>query len=127
MRIRFDPRVGQIRLPLRILGPLGNGVMTVVLDTGSTHTVLSRETLGYYGLIVDPNTPTRGIITGSGRVNAPRITIPEFGVGEMLKQHFVVFALDFPQGSGIDGVLGLDFLRSRKLTLDFKEGILEID
>lgn len=127
MRIKFDPDRGHILVPTVIITLTGMHMMRLPLDTGSTHSVLSRDSLAGYGLKPDRGTPHRRIITGSGRTSAPTIIIPELRVGAISLLNFQVFAMDFPERAGIEGVLGLDFLRGRKVTLDFRQGLLDIE
>ncbi len=42
-------------------------------------------------------------------------------LGEQQEQ-FPVVAHTIPASAGVDGLLGLDFLRDRRLTLDFRRG-----
>jgi hypothetical protein len=42
------------------------------------------------------------------------------------KSNFLVIAHDLPPTASIDGVLGLDFLREHIVTIDFKQGFIEL-
>jgi hypothetical protein len=37
-----------------------------------------------------------------------------------------VLAFDLPQATGVDGLLGLDFLRDNVLTIDFRAGVISL-
>ena len=55
-------------------------------------------------------------------------TTPEFPWFECLgvrRANFQVVVAHLPRG--IEGLLGLDFLRGHRLLLDFREGVLEFD
>lgn len=88
---------------------------------------MSRSTLETAGLLLEPRSPRRPIITGSGRISAPTFILPELRVGEISLSNFPVFGMDFPEGSGIEGILGLDFLRGKRVTIDFRQGLLDIE
>jgi len=123
----FEPEKGHIFVPVRCVESGVVHEFTLVLDTGSTHTLVDRTALEYLGFSADENSPLRRIITGSDIVSAPTIVLPNLEIEGIRKEDFPVVAFNFPKEAGINGVLGLDFFRGTKLTLDFKEGILEID
>ena len=124
---RFNPHRGHILVPADLTGPVGSTSLPMVLDTGSTHTMVNRESLELVGVNVDVDAPVRGIITGSGRVSAPTVVVPFIEIAGLKQFNFPIVAFDFPRGAGISGVLGLDFFRGTKLTLDFNSGLLEIN
>ena len=71
MSIRFDPRGHLIIVPARIHGRDNRGTVDLVLDTGATRTIVSREvaqSLGY-----DPAAlgEWAHITTGSGALSVP--------------------------------------------------------
>ncbi len=60
--------------------------------------------------------------TGIGVTTVPRIVLNRMSA---LGQHQIgirVLAFDLPQATGVDGLLGLDFLRDSRLTIDFRPG-----
>ncbi len=40
------------------------------------------------------------------------------------REDFEVYAYDLPAATGIDGVLGLDFLRVQSLNIEFRKGLI---
>jgi hypothetical protein len=44
-----------------------------------------------------------------------------------VRSFFPVLAYTLPPSLGVDGLLGLDFLRGLNLTLDFREGRMSLD
>lgn len=127
MSFQFNPHDGYIRVPVRFIRDGIVHRLVLVLDTGSTHTAISRSALEYLGFSVRDESHPRSIITGSGVITAPTVFIPCMEAEGIRRENFPVVAFDFPKQSGITGVLGLDFLRGRKVTLDFRQGLLDIE
>lgn len=78
--------------------------------------------------LVDLSVRTGGIHrveTANGDVTAIEVRLPAlFALGQM-REEFVVSAFDFG-ATEFDGVLGLDFLRGHRLSLDFVLGEIEL-
>lgn len=127
-RINFDPQSKSIVIPLELESVNGKTTLTVraVLDTGASMTIISWETalaLGY-----DPATSSRRrrIITGSSIEYAPAITVRRLkAIGENIN-HIEVLCHDLPSESGIEGLLGLNFLRHFDLAIQFTRQIIEL-
>ena len=80
--------------------------------------------LGY-----DPSVgPTRKqITTGSGVEFAPEISIDRIEALGMERLRFPVLCHTLPPSAGVDGLLGLDFLRGQRVVLDFRAGTITVD
>lgn len=74
----------------------------------------------------DPSLQSRRIqvTTGSGVEYAPRISVVRLRALGHERTNFPVLAHTLPPSTSIDGVLGLDYLRGLRLTLDFRTGRL---
>jgi predicted aspartyl protease len=127
MSLPIDPREKLIVIPARIFGPTGQLIVRLVLDTGATTSMLSRNRaikLGY-----EPNTVANRVevTTASSTEFAPLITVEQI---ESLGQHLHNFAMlcyTLPPSTGVDGVLGLDFLRGHRLVIDFRIGLVSLE
>ncbi len=60
--------------------------------------------------------------TGSGVEFVPRITLSQIVALGRERANFPVLCHTLPPSTGVDGLLGLDFLRGQTLTLDFRNG-----
>ena len=122
----FDARKGLIRLRVRLHGPSGSAVATLALDTGATSTTIDTYILVSIGC--DPALSTKRVrtITASGVVYAPRLHIETIEALGQVRSQFPVLALTLPPSTSIDGVIGLDFLRNRILTVDFQDGFVTL-
>jgi hypothetical protein len=66
------------------------------------------------------------VTTGSGAVFVPRLSVSRFRALGQERTAFPVLAHTLPPGTGVDGVLGLDFLRGFALTIDFRTGQIDL-
>ena len=62
------------------------------------------------------------ITTGSGVEFAPRVTLDKITALGQERTEFPVLGHTLPPSAGIDGLLGLDFVRGQNLTVDFRTG-----
>lgn len=122
MSVPFDPQEGLIVVPAELWGPSGSVVLRLALDTGATSTVINVGMLVAIGY--DPAlTPDRvQVTTGSGVEFAPRITLQRFAALSQQRREFAVLGHTLPPSAGVDGLLGLDFVRGRRLTIDLRRG-----
>lgn len=112
-------RGSRITLPIHIDG---KGPFEFIVDTGAERTVISRELAAK--LALQPNEPVR-INSLSGISQVDTVTIPRlsYGHGEMPMVQAPVFA---EANLGAAGLLGLDGLGSKRLTIDFRKKKMEI-
>jgi predicted aspartyl protease len=122
MSTKFRSRQGLVVIPMEIFGPSGSTVLRVALDTGAVYTVASREMLMAIGYEPDLVRDRIQITTGSGLAAAPKILVQQLDALSQSRFSFPVLAYTLPSGAGVDGLLGLDFLRHRQLTIDFQSG-----
>lgn len=101
--------------------------VTLLLDTGASITHLSTNTktaLGQKGVYPDGD---RIFITASGKLRAPVARIELVSMGEAgVSNLLVAFSDIFSRESGIDGLLGMNFLRFYNFSFNFDEGFLEL-
>jgi len=94
----------------------------LALDTGATATAVNIAMLVAVGY--DPAlAPTRlQVTTGSGVEYAPPVTLSRIQALGQERLDFPVLGHTLPPSAGVDGLLGLDFLRGQSLTVDFRSG-----
>lgn len=122
MSTTFRPRQGLVVIPMEIFGPSGSTILRTALDTGAVYTVASIEMLTAIGYEPDLIRDRVQITTGSGLVSAPKILVQQIDALSQSRFSFPVLAYTLPASAGVDGLLGLDFLRHRQLTIDFQSG-----
>ena len=126
MSLPFDPQHGVVIVRAAVDGPSGSAVLRLALDTGATGTVINvgmLVALGYDPALV----PERiQVTTGSGVEFVPRITLHKITALGQEHTSFPVLGHTLPPSAGIDGLLGLDFVRGQTLTVDFRTGTLTL-
>ena len=127
MTFRFDRDAGLIVVRAELHGPSGSALMHLALDTGATGTVVNAGALVAVGY--DPSlAPERvQVTTGSGVEYAPLVTVTCLLALGRARRSFPVLGHTLPASAGVDGLLGLDFLAGRRLTIDFRDGRLDLE
>jgi predicted aspartyl protease len=126
MSVPFAPQSGLIIVGVTVEGPSGSAVLRLALDTGATATVINVGMLVALGY--DPAlAPERiQVTTGSGVEFVPRVILDKIVALGHERMHFPVLGHTLPPSAGIDGLLGLDFVRGETLTVDFRTGTLTL-
>ena len=124
--ISFNPTAKSIYLRLKVdsINADRTRDILVALDTGASTTMIPTEVatdLGY-----DLSNPNEQMMTASGIVLVKHITVCKLtAIGEMVENVDVV-CHDLPEGSIIEGLLGLNFLRHFDLNISFSTGTIEL-
>lgn len=118
----FNAKRGLVIVRTELFGPSGSIVVRLALDTGATGTMVNvglLTTIGY-----DPSlSPSRvQVTTGSGVEYVPQFAMSRIKALGQERSNFSVLAHTLPPSAGIDGLLGLDFVRGRVLNIDFAQG-----
>lgn len=112
----------------RILAPVtvnGRGPFRFMVDTGATHTVLAASLLPKLGLTA--NTQARANVHGiNGSVQAPTALVLSLDAGALHLRDAQIPVLSGPVLKGIDGIIGLDALNGRSMTVDFEHDRISI-
>lgn len=100
----------------------GRGPFQFVVDTGANRTVISQELAATLGLAPQGSLPVHGI---AGVEPAPMFRLARLQVGGSFA--YGVEAPGLPAAKlGADGLLGVDALRNRRVSLDFRNNRFEI-
>jgi hypothetical protein len=123
---QFQPGPGPILINVTATRPAGTTNLKLVLDTGATTSLIDSTTLLLLG--IDLNQPLRRVqmTTGSSVQVVPIVALTRLGALGRHRIGFPVIAHTLPEGAGVDGMLGLDFLRGHVLTIDFPAGFLSL-
>lgn len=128
-RVVFDPSVSSIAVDLLVEAVDGQSslVIPVVLDTGASLTILATDIMARLGYDpANPDLDRQRIVTGSGVEYAPRTAVRSATAIGQKVANLDVLCHDLPSESGVDGLLGLNFLRNFKLTIRFRKGIIDL-
>jgi hypothetical protein len=102
----------------------GAGPVTLILDTGSDHTLVSPSVLSKLGISFE--TAHRATIKGvTGTSDADAVWVNSLEVGEANVGPLLVIAHDATL-HGADGLLGRDFLGHFNVTIDSKKQIVTL-
>jgi len=111
---------GRVTVPVRINGV---GPFAFVMDTGANRTVLSEEVAARLSLPPMGPAPVHGIV---GVEPAQTVLVEMLTVGVVTSKRLRAPVL--PRARlGVDGLLGVDVLRDRRVRIDFLKGELRIE
>ena len=127
MSFPFNTDEGLIVVQTTLVGPYGNAVASLALDTGAIMTVVNTRFLLRLGY--DPSVASEYVqmTTGSGVELVPEIILSRLEALEQARNNFPILCHSLPPSATVDGVLGLDFLRGNRLILDFRAGLITLD
>jgi clan AA aspartic protease (TIGR02281 family) len=104
---------------------LGSQQARLLIDTGASLTMLTPDTLNRYGSGAHATGRTGLFNTANGRVNAPIYRLDTLSVGDWQISDLDVGVLE-PGDPGIDGLLGMNFLRHFQFFIDQNEALLRL-
>ncbi len=128
-----EHEAGRITVPVRRVGNLlivttrvnGSRDAHLILDTGASHTILSPDVAHDLGLLGDPASHLVTLNTAGGPVQAEMVRVESIRIAEAEVQNSLAAIYALPDSPpGIDGLLGLTFLRQFQVTLDTAKGLL---
>jgi len=111
---------------VKINGPNGFREIDMVLDTGAVYTVIAWDVakdIGYDPAISERRMP---IVTANGIIEAPLITVQSIRIRDLGAEFVDLICHDMPEITGIEGLLGLSFLKHFRTLIDYTIGLLEL-
>ncbi len=127
MKFSFDPDDGLVIVKAELTGPSGSAILRLALDTGATSTLLNAAMLTSVGY--DPAlSPERlEVTTGSGVEYVPEVIVSKVKALGQKRSNFAVLCHTLPSSAGVDGILGIDFLRRQIVKIDFRDGKISLE
>ena len=104
---------------------LGSQQARLLIDTGASLTMLTPEMLKRRGLAARATGRTGLFTTANGRVSAPIYRLDSVSIGDWQVSDLDVGVLELGD-SGIDGLLGMNFLRHFQFFIDQHEALLRL-
>ena len=126
MKQPFDAKAGPVVVPVEIHGPNGVTILRLALDTGATSTLVNPGPLILVGYDPALGTERVQVTTGSGVEFTVRLKVSRLTAPGQTRQDFPLLCHSLPASAGVDGLLGLDFFRGTRLTIDFRKGIVQL-
>ena len=109
----------------RLVAPVsinGLGPFRFMVDTGANRSCISRELAEKLALEAGPLVSLHTVVAARTR---PSVKVDRLQLGTRSQRNVNIPVLPMP-GSDVDGVLGVDWLKNRRLVLDFQGKSLEI-
>lgn len=97
---------------------------TLMLDTGASSTLISRELASRLNIDARSGTPARFQVVGGGTVDGWRAKLDQMVVGPHAKSGIDVAVVVESGAFPFDGLLGMNFLRSYKYSIDFANQVI---
>ena len=126
VRTPFNALAASVIVTARIQGPLGEGNADLMLDTGASYSMLSYIVLRALRYEPDASMERLTMITASRSESVPVIRVRRFQSLGIERLNFPVLCHNLPAGLHVDGLLGLDFVRRYRLSLDFLSGFITL-
>lgn len=122
---KIDTTYGIILCKAKLANKKRSIFIKLAVDTGASFTMISIESALAIG--IDPSKSIRHIeiTTANGIVFVPIIKIPSFKCFGIEIKNMDVICHDLPTQSPVEGLLGLNFLKSAKVIIDFSRNIIE--
>lgn len=127
MTFSFRPRSGLIVVLVHVEGEHGGTDVNLALDTGAVNSQISRDTALLLGYDLSIVISQARLITASSIETVPRIPLRRIEALGQERLNFLVTCHTLPPGASVDGLLGLDFFRERRLTIDFNLGTITVE
>ena len=122
MSFSFDAQRGLVIVRAELEGPSGSVILRLALDTGATGTMVNVGMLVSIGYDLSLVANRIQVTTGRGVEYVPRIVLSKITALGQERVDFPVLCHTLPPSASVDGLLGLDFLRGQRLTMDFLQG-----
>jgi clan AA aspartic protease (TIGR02281 family) len=106
--------------------PDRGGALDLLIDTGASMTIITPAALERRQIRYTDTGRTGVFSTANGRVQAPVYRIAALAVGDREVRELDVGVLDLGGQSGIDGLLGMNFLRHFQFFIDQNRSLLSL-
>jgi len=92
-------------------------IFRLLVDTGASYTTLPTRPLESLGYSTTQATQTLRLISASGMMSAPVVTVSWFNCLGIRVEDYPVISYTLPTSSFVDGILGMDFLIGHEATI----------
>jgi predicted aspartyl protease len=118
----FDPRRNLIIVEGEVAGPLGETSLRLVLDTGSSETLIVPDILDDLGYSPRNAEAVTGVYSAIGKEQGYITRVQRFAAMGVTLTDMRIHAFDLADRYGIDGLIGLSFLRQFNYEIRSAEG-----
>lgn len=106
--------------------PGGGGSLRLLIDTGASMTMVTSGVLQQQGARYRDTGQSRIFNTANGPVRAPIYILETLSIGDWMVENLETGVLDLAGQAGIDGLLGMNFLRHFRFFIDQNESVLRL-
>jgi hypothetical protein len=125
--VAFDPRRGVVIVDAEIHGPVRAVRARLMVDTGAAMTILRPAALAVAGYdLTEPRSTVR-IAGVNSVIYAPLFIVQRMTAIGHVWESIAVLSHAVPAGLPFTGLLGANFLRNRRLTIDFRAGMVSLE
>ncbi len=125
-QINFDPLAPILLFQCRI-EYLSVLALSMALDTGASSIIIPEKAASKIGFDLDEIGKKTTFSDASTSHFVPVVTLKSFSLADARVEDIEVLCYTIPEEHGIDGVIGLNFLRHFKVALDFQSGTLTLE
>ena len=98
----------------------------LLIDTGASLTIFTSDVLEQRGIRYEDTGRSGVFNTANGSVQAPIYKLDSLAVGDWQVNHIEVGVLDLGSSSGVDGLLGMNFLNHFQFFIDQNNALLRL-
>jgi predicted aspartyl protease len=124
---RFDPDDDLIVVKARVFGRHGSRRLMLALDTAASHTHVTPDIIDELGYNPAEGEAITAIRSAIGRETGYMLRVQRFESLGFGIDDFLIHVHDLPAGFGIDGLLGLSFLKRFNYEIRSIEGRILIE
>jgi hypothetical protein len=124
---RFDPADDLIIVRARVFGPHGSRLLSLAFDTAASETHIVPEVIDDLGYSPLQGVAITSVRSAIGKETGYRLRVQRFESLGFGFDDFVIHVHDLPEGIGIDGLLGLTFLKHFNYEVRSVEGRILVD
>ena len=104
----------------------GKVTATFILDTGASSTTISKSMAARLGIPIDPEASVFSILADGSLAPSTPITLASVKVGTAERREVSASVLEEAPGPGVDGLLGMSFLKYFMIQLDIENDRVEL-
>ena len=118
--VNFNKNLPLVIVPVSIKLDTAIFDFNFAIDTGASISLIDMDVLHAVGFKKELAIRTIQTMTASRQESAYEFELPNIKAIGLIRRNFKVISRSLPSGLGIDGLLGLNFFKSKELIIDFK-------
>jgi hypothetical protein len=123
---QFDPNERVIWVEVRVFGPLGHRQLKFIFDTGTPVTILNTAIADNMGYGANMGTGRSRLLGPEGAQEGYRLRVDRLEALGFVMEPCELFCHDFDEQLGVDGLIGMDLLAGKIVTIDGAQGLITV-